>query len=73
VPFAVAPNAAEQTLHGPGLPAAALLHAVLQQKPSTQLPLAQSRHPATLQSAPAFWLHEVPCPFCATQVPPELQ
>jgi hypothetical protein len=43
------------------------LHAVLQQYPLAQLPLAQSRQPATRQSAPALWLHALAMTFCGTQ------
>jgi hypothetical protein len=46
-----------------------VLHAVSQQKPSTQLPVEHSRQPLTLQSLPAAVLHALPCAFCATHAP----
>jgi hypothetical protein len=49
-----------------------VLHALLQQKPSTQLPVAHSRHvPPLLQSAGS--LHAVPCVSQGLQMPPAAQ
>jgi hypothetical protein len=62
------PGVAAHVSHGPS-------HAVAQQYPSTQLPLAQSRHPTEKQSpsSPAAWSHAEPCALRAVQVPPALQ
>jgi hypothetical protein len=40
------------------------VHAVSQQKPSTQKPVWHGLHPATLQSAPAAVSHAEACAFC---------
>ena len=61
-PLLLAPAAAEQVLHSP-------LHAVSQQKPSTQWPVVHTRHCASRQSAPAESSHTVPWSFRAWQVP----
>jgi hypothetical protein len=44
-------------------------HAVAQQKPSTQLPLAHSRQSPWMQSMPAALLQVAPCAFCDWQTP----
>jgi hypothetical protein len=44
-------------------------HAVLQQLPSTQLPVLQSRQFATRQSLPALWSQALPWLFCFWQLP----
>jgi hypothetical protein len=62
VPFAVAPSDAAHTSQ-------AAPHAALQQKPSTQFPLAHTRQPAVLQSAPAAGLQALLWAFCAVQFP----
>ena len=47
------------------------LHPVLQQYPSTQLPLAHAPHPATLQSLARS--HVDPCAFFVTHAPDDAQ
>jgi hypothetical protein len=62
VPFWTPVKALAQALHPPP-------HVPLQQKPSTQLPLAQTRHPLARQSAPALASQARPCPFRDRQSP----
>jgi hypothetical protein len=66
VPSAAAPRACEQTSHGAE-------HALAQQTPSTQAPLAQTGQPLERQSAPATGLHALPCGFFGEQVPLDAQ
>jgi hypothetical protein len=56
------PGVAEQLSHWP-------LHAVLQQKPSTQLPVVHTRQPPTRQSAPALALQVCPWGLRGWQLP----
>jgi hypothetical protein len=54
-------------------PAQLPAHALAQQMPLTQLPLAHSRQLFCTQSKPGEGLHEAPFGFCATQPTPGAQ
>jgi hypothetical protein len=62
VPSADAPSACAQTSHDPEQDES-------QHTPSTQLPLAHSRHCPWRQSTPGLGLQVPPCAFSATHVP----